>query len=523
MSVLESNEAQEESKAAAAHKAAEELAASTGAPAPLMRTPSNPPVKLRANKRTQSFNSVSDFQNQQIMPEISKMQSMLPKDSGVQIEAKIGEGTFARVVVALNKRNTGTWKDPIIFRKLVSIPKEGEKLVLKVVKKKEGSEVGDLGEFENEVLLHTVCVHANIPRMYGYYDDGANLTIIMRFIADSTELRDLMNMHHILPEARLKLIMVQALRALAYLHAKGIAHRDISPRNILECSSGQAFLIDLGLAIDVSKPLGPCVPQGPQVGTLGYMSPESQLPEQCKWYRESDVWGLGCILYECLFGISPFLPYELHDPHKHLQFPGKEWGMDSSPEVQGLLSKMLEKEPQNRISASDTLELAFFSAEVKATADKVSGVHDRGGLTTLRREEEEVIDWNHDKVGSGEEVTRACLAVDLLRPHYLEPKVGEHVNFTATVFMQKNTHSAPPTPLELPSASPGFPSPFPSPAPRPPTSPHPPPSPLAASPASPSSPLRAFTDESIAPVLQRLESQPESEMDTVLHGSEGEE
>ncbi len=91
------------------------------------------------------------------------------------------------------------------------------------------------------------------------------------------------------------------------MHGKGFAHRDVSPRNILVTDSNKAFLIDLGLACHADS--APSPSSAGLAGTLGYVSPEAMKGKQA--CVASDVWALGCILYEMIYGFSPFLPHEV--------------------------------------------------------------------------------------------------------------------------------------------------------------------------------------------------------------------
>ena len=89
---------------------------------------------------------------------------------------------------------------------------------------------------------------------------------------------------------------LQLCSALAYLHARGIAHLDLKPSNIIG-EAGRARLIDLGLA----APFGDGTPE---LGTWSYMAPEQVSGKALG--PATDVWGLGGTLFECLCGHPPF-------------------------------------------------------------------------------------------------------------------------------------------------------------------------------------------------------------------------
>jgi serine/threonine protein kinase len=84
------------------------------------------------------------------------------------------------------------------------------------------------------------------------------------------------------------------------------------------------------------------------VGTQGYIPPSALLNEPATY--AFDMWSLGVMLYETVFGFSPFLPHELLAPCE-VQFPGEEWGTVISAELQELLTRLLHKDDASRILA----------------------------------------------------------------------------------------------------------------------------------------------------------------------------
>mmetsp|Transcript_7800 Transcript_7800/g.12409 ORF Transcript_7800/g.12409 Transcript_7800/m.12409 type:complete len:559 (+) Transcript_7800:39-1715(+) len=368
--------------------------------------------------RTRSFADVNDLTKGIQTPELCGLQAILPKQAGVRVLDKVGEGTFAKVVVALNKRNRGDWKDPGVFRKLFVLPKEGDKVVLKVQKKGESA-----ADVMREIAVHGRCSHPNIPAMYGYYEDGTNIIMILQLL-EAKELKDIMNIKRMFPEEETRVVILQVARALAYMHNKNFAHRDVSTRNVLVGAQNKAYLIDLGLAVDLSE----STPSANVVGTLGYVSPEAMRGEGSG--LPGDVWALGCILYEMMFGFSPFLPNEVLMPTVEVPFPDPSWGMDSSPEVQDLIKKMLDKNSKKRASADDILAHPWFSPEVCAQVDALAPP-----LSPGRGRE----DIDIDLVGEGQPVIKTCLAVDLRKHPDLQSKEGDHQNLVAQVFLKTDS------------------------------------------------------------------------------------
>ena len=141
------------------------------------------------------------------------------------------------------------------------------------------------------------------------------------------------------------------------MHDLEIAHRDVNTHNILVTSTWHVVLIDLGLAISVQA--GDCeCRQGKVVGTMGYIPPEVYQGGCCG--VKGDMWAIGVVLYESLFGFKPF-----NNPGETmgtpLEFPDPSWGMDCSAEATDLMEKLLRKEEGKRASAVEALFSQWFT------------------------------------------------------------------------------------------------------------------------------------------------------------------
>ncbi len=93
-----------------------------------------------------------------------------------------------------------------------------------------------------------------------------------------------------------------ACDAMAYAHVRGVVHRDLKPDNILLGDHGEVLVVDWGLA----RVLGRGAPQGGLAGTPAYMAPEQAAVEDDRIGPPSDVYALGCVLYELLYGVRAY-------------------------------------------------------------------------------------------------------------------------------------------------------------------------------------------------------------------------
>ena len=122
---------------------------------------------------------------------------------------------------------------------------------------------------------------------------------------EGESLRDRLQREQQLPVADALQIAREVADALSYAHQHDVVHRDIKPENIL-LHAGHAVVADFGIARALTEASGHTVTQtGIAVGTPAYMSPEQAAGSQTLDGR-SDVYSLGCVLYEMLAGQPPF-------------------------------------------------------------------------------------------------------------------------------------------------------------------------------------------------------------------------
>ncbi len=187
----------------------------------------------------------------------------------------------------------------------------GRPVALKVLHRRLSSNLQVVARFQREARTVAALEHPNIIGVhdFGSTDDG-EMYLVMDFV-EGEELKHVLDRECTLDLARLLAIAAQTLDALADAHAAGIIHRDLKPENIRltqkDRRGEQVRLLDFGIA----KVLGgddshPSITvTGATLGSPRYMS-----PEQCKAQPltgASDIYSLGCILYECLTGRPLFV------------------------------------------------------------------------------------------------------------------------------------------------------------------------------------------------------------------------
>jgi serine/threonine-protein kinase len=158
-------------------------------------------------------------------------------------------------------------------------------------------------------------------------------------------------------------LVLDVAAGLAYAHGRGVVHRDIKPENIL-LSNGQAIVADFGIARAVSLAGGERLTgTGMALGTPHYMSPEQATGDRAVDAR-SDVYALGCVLYEMLAGEPPF----------------------SGPTAQAIVAKSLTESPpplrKVRTTVSEELARVIDRALAKLPADRYAGAAEFGEALT---------------------------------------------------------------------------------------------------------------------------------------------
>ncbi len=164
--------------------------------------------------------------------------------------------------------------------------------------------------FRREARTMAFLRHPSVARVYDLYEDEQAPWVVLEYVPGQS-LKDLVRQKGPLPLEDIAEILEHVADALGHLHERGMVHLDVKPQNVIQTPEGTIKLIDFGLA------QGAGVPQetvgGLTFGTAAYLAPEQACGEPVT--AGTDVYALGCVVYELLTGQPPFEPNGAADKH----------------------------------------------------------------------------------------------------------------------------------------------------------------------------------------------------------------
>ncbi|XP_077867106.1 LOW QUALITY PROTEIN: serine/threonine-protein kinase ULK3-like [Saccoglossus kowalevskii] len=265
---------------------------------------------------------------------------LLPKLDGFVFTEKLGSGTYATVYKAYRKGNQ---------REVVAI-----KCVLKNSLNKATTE-----NLLTEIEILKKIKHDYIVRLKDFQWDSECIYLIMEYCSGG-DLSNFIRCKRALPEKIVKRFLQQLACALKFLHTKKISHMDLKPQNVLLSSTHDPVLklADFGFAMHMRNSMHSIR------GSPLYMAPE-MICEQA-YDASVDLWSVGVILYECLFGEAPFASRTFAELAEKIRDPSPiclPAGFNVSDQCRDLLLRLLQRDPKQRISFEDFFNHPFIDLE----------------------------------------------------------------------------------------------------------------------------------------------------------------
>jgi len=270
------------------------------------------------------------------------------------LERQVGHGGMATVYLAQDR-------------------KHHRRVAIKVLKPELAAALGP-ERFLREIEIAAGLNHPHILPLYDSGEAGASLYYVMPYVEGET-LRDRLNRERQLPLEDALRITREVADALSYAHDHKVVHRDIKPENIL-FQAAHAVVSDFGIARAITAAAGGSLTAtGIAIGTPAYMSPE-QATGSSRLDGRSDIYGLGCVLYEMLAGEPPYtgptaqvvIAKRLADPVPSV----RRLRETVSPAIDAAVSKALAKAPADRFATAAQLGEALTRAGAPVARRRLS-------------------------------------------------------------------------------------------------------------------------------------------------------
>ena len=248
-------------------------------------------------------------------------------DGRYEVQGELGRGGMARVYRG---------NDTVL----------GRPVAVKVLSAQYTDDANFVTRFRREAQAAARLNHPNLVQVYDTGSDDGVHYIVMEYV-DAKTVADLLSGGHITPDRAVELAEA-VCDALTVAHAHGVIHRDVKPANIMVTRNGQVKVTDFGIARMTSNET---VAQTAAVlGTASYLSPEQAQGGQID--QRSDLYSLGCVLYEMLTGRPPFTadsPVAVASKHVLEQAtPPSRLNPDVTPQLDAIVMRALSKNPDNR-------------------------------------------------------------------------------------------------------------------------------------------------------------------------------
>lgn len=290
-----------------------------------------------------------------------------------QLGRTIGEGTFAKVKVALNIET--------------SLP-----VAIKIINKKCVMDDKLIEQVKREITAMKHLQHPNIVQIHEVIATKTKIYIVMEYVSGG-QLSDKLSYLKRLSESEARKYFQQLVDAVDYCHSRGVYHRDLKPENLLLDSKENLKISDFGLSI-WRKP-GDLLSTA--CGSPSYVAPEV-ITDQTYDGSAADIWSCGVILFELLSGYLPFDDRSLMNLYRKISRAEYTCPERFLPSQVKLISKILDPLPRRRITAAEILEDEWMQIDYKPSIrtchkkcidfDEISATFDNKGRRRAETETE---------------------------------------------------------------------------------------------------------------------------------------
>jgi serine/threonine-protein kinase len=253
---------------------------------------------------------------------------------------------------------------------LATYAKNGRRMAVKVLAPEMSADPRTVNRFLREMKIINRLRHENIVRYYGGGKDRTQHFYAMEYIDGGSIAHVLKKSGRLSWEQTVDYARQVAL-ALEYAHNHGIVHRDLKPANLFLTKEGKLKLGDFGIARDTQATA--LTAAGRTVGTYAYMAPE-QISGKPPVSRKTDLYALGCVMFEMLTGKPPFdapTAAEMLFAHLEQEPPSlRSAALDCPIWLEEVVFKLLRKDPEERYYDALAVQVALDEVVQKVAAQQ---------------------------------------------------------------------------------------------------------------------------------------------------------
>jgi len=299
-----------------------------------------------------------------LAPIAKKKPELLPVIEGYAVKEYLGMGSFGRVYLAMH----------IATGKTVALKVLGKTALF--------SERGSVEKLMAEVKNQKSLDHPNILGLLAWFQDDKNIYLVLEYAPGGDLYAKCLFWKDTISEGKVARILMQIAAALKECHDRGITHRDIKPVNILLDKEGNiCMLADFGCSIMSAGTMDGLA------GTMPYMAPEMLREPMTKaeeYTSKVDMWSLGVVAYGLFTAELPFAPpvnkFGYAAQLKSIENANRDaekdiferfGDLDVSDGAVDLLRKLLQTDPEKRISAKEVLEHPWIKHHKVRSIDEV--------------------------------------------------------------------------------------------------------------------------------------------------------
>jgi eukaryotic-like serine/threonine-protein kinase len=277
-----------------------------------------------------------------------------------RVEETLGEGGMARVYRGI---------DEVL----------GRPVAIKVLAERHAGDDKFVTRFRREAQAAAALNHPNVVSVFDTGDDEQAHYIVMEYVEGET-LADLLRRERPLDPGLAARIAEEVATALQAAHDRQLVHRDVKPGNVMIDQEGRIKVMDFGIARAAADDA--LTQTGTVLGTAAYLSPEQARGDAVD--ARSDIYSLGCVLYEMLSGRAPFTgDSAVSIAFRHVNDrpdPPSAHHPGIPPELESVTMRALEKDPARRYQSADEFREALVGARA---AGVDTGPMGAGGDTDL--------------------------------------------------------------------------------------------------------------------------------------------